>query len=127
MQKSVKHLRVDQGAVLLIDKQEEDAPMRTMIRRVQTDIRTIPYRLGGSDHRLDAQEPAAAGGQRFRHRRAFPASRRSRADVRSLLCVPLRLKGRMIGVLSVFNKHGGEGFSEDDSACWRSSARNRRR
>src|SRR5690606_33126109 len=34
--------------------------------------------------------------------------------VRSLLCVPLRLKGKMIGVLSVFNKRGGDEFSESD-------------
>jgi sigma-B regulation protein RsbU (phosphoserine phosphatase) len=35
--------------------------------------------------------------------------------MRSLLCVPLRLKGRMIGVLSVFNKRGGKPFTEGDS------------
>ena len=32
--------------------------------------------------------------------------------IRSLMCVPLRLKARMIGVLIVFNKRSGEAFTE---------------
>ena len=35
-------------------------------------------------------------------------------DIRSLLCVPLLVKNRLIGILAVFNKKDGAGFSEDD-------------
>jgi sigma-B regulation protein RsbU (phosphoserine phosphatase) len=35
-------------------------------------------------------------------------------NVKSLLCVPMRMKGRMVGVLAVFNKTGGEPFTESD-------------
>jgi signal transduction histidine kinase len=33
---------------------------------------------------------------------------------RSILCVPIKAKEQLIGVLEVLNKQGGEGFTEDD-------------
>ena len=114
MQKSVKHLRVEQGAVLLIDKQEEQAPLRTMIRRAQSDYSGIPYRLGDqiTGWMLKNQQPLVVNDLATDKRFRVPAEA---STMQSLLCVPLRLKGRMIGVLSVFNKHGGEEFTDSDS------------
>jgi sigma-B regulation protein RsbU (phosphoserine phosphatase) len=114
VQKCVKHLKVDQGAVLLFEKQEEAAALKTMVRKVQTNLRTIPYRLGDqiTGWMLKNQQPLVINDFKQDGRFRLPAE--AEADVRSLLCVPLRLKGRMIGVLSVFNKRGSEGFSEND-------------
>jgi sigma-B regulation protein RsbU (phosphoserine phosphatase) len=113
VQKSVKHLRVEQGAVLLLDKHEDQAPLRTMIRRAQSDYSGIPYRLGDqiTGWMLKNQQPLVVNDLLTDSRFRVPAEA---ATMRSLLCVPLRLKGRMIGVLSVFNKRGSEGFSEND-------------
>ncbi len=114
VQKCVKHLKVDQGAVLLFEKQEQAAALRTMVRKVQTNLRTIPYRLGDqiTGWMLKNQQPLVINDFKSDGRFRLPAE--AEADVRSLLCVPLRLKGRMMGVLSVFNKRGSEGFSEND-------------
>jgi serine phosphatase RsbU (regulator of sigma subunit) len=114
VQKSVKHLRVEQGAVLLLDKHEDQAPLRTMIRRAQSDYSGIPYRLGDqiTGWMLKNQQPLVVNDLLTDSRFRVPAEA---ATMRSLLCVPLRLKGRMIGVLSVFNKHGGDEFTEGDS------------
>ncbi|MEZ5362523.1 MAG: GAF domain-containing SpoIIE family protein phosphatase [Bryobacterales bacterium] len=114
VQKSVKHLRVEQGAVLLIDKREEEAPMRTMIRRAQSDSSGIPYRLGDqiTGWMLKNQQALVVNDLTTDGRFRVPPEA---STMRSLLCVPLRLKGRMIGVLTVFNKHGGEPFTEGDS------------
>ncbi len=113
VQKSVKHLRVEQGAVLLIDKHEAEAPLRTMIRRAESDYSGIPYRLGDqiTGWMLKNQQPLVVNDLATDKRFRVPEEA---ATMRSLLCVPLRLKGRMIGVLSVFNKHGGEEFTEGD-------------
>ena len=112
VEKCVKHLNVEQGAVLLFDKQEDSAALKTMVRRVDSDSGAIPYRLGDqlSGWMLKNQTPLiiddlAADG-RFR-----PDEEAGRA-IRSLMCVPLRLKARMIGVLIVFNKRSGEAFTE---------------
>jgi sigma-B regulation protein RsbU (phosphoserine phosphatase) len=114
VQKCVKHLKVDQGAVLLFDKQDEAAALKTMVRKVQTNLRSIPYRLGDqiTGWMLKNQQPLVIND--FQHDGRFRLPPEAAADVRSLLCVPLRLKGRMMGVLSAFNKRGSEGFSEND-------------
>ncbi len=115
VQKCVKHLRVEQGAVLLFDSQkpEEGAALKTMVRKVESDYKGIPYRLGDqiTGWMLKNQQPLMINDlQNDTHFRVPPEA----TSVRSLMCVPLRLKGRMIGVLSVFNKRGGEDLSEND-------------
>ena len=113
VQKCVKHLAVDQGAVLMFGKKDEAAALHTMVRKVQTDLRRDPYRLSEQvvGWMLKNQEPLVindvASEERFRTPTQQPGG------VTSLMCVPLRLKGRMIGVLSVFNKKGS-GFTESD-------------
>ncbi len=114
VQKSVKHLRVEQGAVLLIDMQQEQAPLKTMIRRARSDYSGIPYRLGDqiTGWMLKNQQPLIVNDLATDKRFRVPEEA---STMRSLLCVPLRLKGHMIGVLNVFNKHGGDEFTESDS------------
>ncbi|MBI1357517.1 MAG: SpoIIE family protein phosphatase [Acidobacteria bacterium] len=113
VQKCVKHLRVEQGAVLMLDEQEAGAPLQTMVRKVQADYAGIPYRLGDqiTGWMLKNQQPLAINDLAADGRFRLPPEASS---VKSLLCVPLRLKGKMVGVLSVFNKRGGEEFGESD-------------
>ncbi len=115
VQKCVKHLRVEQGAVLLFDNQkhEEGAALKTMVRKVESDYKGIPYRLGDqiTGWMLKNQEPLVVNDlQNDTHFRVPTEA----VNMRSLMCVPLRLKGRMIGVLSVFNKRGREDLTEND-------------
>jgi sigma-B regulation protein RsbU (phosphoserine phosphatase) len=114
VQKCVKHLKVDQGAVLLFENQEETAALRTMVRKVQSSLRSIPYRLGDQITGWMLKNQQALMINDFATDGRFRLPAEAAADVKSLLCVPLRQKGRMIGVLSVFNKQGSEGFSEND-------------
>jgi len=113
VKKCVKHLKVAQGAVSLFETRDADAPLKTVVRKVRSSYEAIPLRLGvqitgwmmkhqeplviqdlASDSRFTLQDPSVA--------------------IRSILCVPLRLKGRMIGVAAAFNKQGNEPFSEAD-------------
>ena len=113
VQKCVKHLKVEQGAALLFNKQAEGAALKTMVRKAHTEVEVIPYRLGDqiTGWMLKNQEPLTVNDFAADGRFQVPEEARS---IRSLLCVPLRLKGRMIGVLNVFNKKDGEGFSASD-------------
>lgn len=115
VRKCVKHLRVEQAAVLMLSGQDEAAALRTMVRKVETDMQTNPFRLSDQvvGWIIKNQAPLiindVATDDRFR-----APTRQTDGFVHSLLCVPLRLKGRLIGVLSVFNKRGKEGFTESD-------------
>ena len=113
VQKSVKHLKVEQGAVLLFDKLERGSALKTMIRKVEKDSGEIPLRLGDqiTGWMLKHQRPLIVND--FDSERRFRAPT-ERGGIRSLLCVPMKLKGRLIGVVNVFNKTGGVGFSPGD-------------
>ena len=112
VQKCVKHLNVEQGAVLLFEKQEDSAELKTMVRRVDSNAGAIPYRLGDQlgGWMLKNQAPLLiddlAADERFRINEKVDSA------IHSLMCVPLRLKARMIGVLIVFNKRSREAFTE---------------
>jgi sigma-B regulation protein RsbU (phosphoserine phosphatase) len=114
VQKCVKHLAVEQAAVLLFDDKDKDSALRTMVRRVQSEVEAAPYRLNDQiigwmmKHQAPLLVNDLADDARFRWVRG------SAPTVRSLMCVPLRLKGRMIGVLSTCNKQSPEGFSAED-------------
>ena len=115
VRKCVKHLRVEQAAVLMLSGPDEAAALRTMVRKVEADMQSNPFRLSDQvvGWIIKNQAPLVindvATDDRFR-----AATRQTDGVVYSLLCVPLRLKGLLIGVLSVFNKRGNEGFTESD-------------
>ncbi len=114
VQKCVKHLKVQQGAVLLLDKPEAGSALKTMVRKVDRDADSaIPMRLSDqiTGWMLKNQKPLVvndlASEARFR-------AGAGGDGIQSLLCVPMVLKGRLIGVLNVFNKEGSAGFSGGD-------------
>jgi sigma-B regulation protein RsbU (phosphoserine phosphatase) len=110
----VKHLKVEQGAVMLLgDQKKEAAPMKTMIRKVQSDYSGVDFHLGDQltgwmmKNQSSLVVNDLASDSRFR-------SAVEGSGVRSLLCAPLKAKGRLIGVLSVFNKRKGQEFTSAD-------------
>jgi len=118
IEKCVKHLKVEQGAVLLHQPERPDKPFRTVVRQADSAAEVVPLRFGDqlTGWMLHHQKPLLindlATDPRFQ---APPAG----FPIRSLLSVPLPLKGQMIGVLTVFNKRApgpeaAEGFTEGD-------------
>lgn len=113
VQKCVKHLKVEQGAVLLFDKLEGGSALKTMVRKVESDSGEIPMRLGDQITGWMLKNQKALIVNDFERDKRFRAPS-ERGGIHSLLCVPMKLKGRLIGVLNVFNKKGGTGFSAGD-------------
>jgi sigma-B regulation protein RsbU (phosphoserine phosphatase) len=115
VQKCIKHLEAEQGAVMLLDEREQESEFKTMIRRAHSSYDMLPFRL-------DAQ----LSGWMIMHKKPLLINDLS-ADERitvgedeslpfhSLLSVPLCLKGRMIGSINLFNKRKEEGFTEADT------------
>ena len=113
VQKCVKHLRVEQGAVLLFDQLTGGSGLKTMVRQVEADSGEIPMRLGDqiTGWMLKHQKPLVVSDFDRETRFRTPSGR---GGIQSLLAVPMKLKGRLIGVVNVFNKKGGGGFSAGD-------------
>ncbi len=112
--KCIKHLGVDQGAVMVLQKEDENVPFQTIVRELDSEVSQLPFRL---DMQLT--------GWMLKHRRPllvnnlnaderFGGSDSERFQIKSLLSVPLIAKGHMIGVVTVINKKNENGFTDDD-------------
>lgn len=114
IQKCVKHLKVEQGAVLLLDEGTSDSPFRTMVRKVDSRMDVVPYHFGAqlSGWMLKNQKPLLIND--FEKDDRFRMEMGKDFPIQSLMSVPLRLKGRMLGLLNVFNRRSKEGFTLED-------------
>src|SRR6056297_89474 len=111
--KCIKHLNVEEGTVSLLDRTGDNQTFHTMVRHKDTSATSLPYRMD-----------AGLKGWMLKHRKSFLSNNIQDDDrfrfltdesypFTSILCVPLIVKGDLIGYLAVFNKKG-DAFSEDD-------------
>ena len=112
--KCVKHFNVEQGAVMLLDDEDVDKPFQTMVRQADSEQEIIPYHLGVqlSGWMLQNEKPLLVND--FQNDSRFTSSQTDQFPIHSLLSVPLRLQGNMIGLLNIFNKQDGGGFTDED-------------
>lgn len=114
VQKCIKHLTVEQGAIMVLDPSDKARPFHTMVRKADGSRPSLPCRLDTQlmGWVLNHRDPLAIND--LRHDDRFDLSYQDGHTIRSLLSVPLMLKGRTVGSLNVFNKRAPEGFSEAD-------------
>jgi len=114
VQESVKYLNVEQGAVMLLRNEEDTDPFRTVARKAYSGSDAVPFRFGQqlTGWMLKNQKPLLINdlGNDVRFRNVASPD----FSIRSLLSVPLKAKGEMVGLLNVFNKRSEEGFTIDD-------------
>jgi sigma-B regulation protein RsbU (phosphoserine phosphatase) len=115
VQKCVKHLKGEQGAIWLLEEQDQEKPWVTVVRTQDSEVDGLPYRLDTqlTGWMIKNQKPLIV--QDLETDDRFQITKNEGSYLRSLLAVPLQQKGKMIGVLSVFNKRGEEGFLDEDS------------
>ena len=114
VQESVKNLNVEQAAVMLLQQDEASDPFRTMARKAHSGNELVPFRFGQqlTGWMLKNRKPLLINDIQEDDR--FRSVAASDFPIRSLLSVPLRAKGQMVGLLNVFNKRGEEGFTRED-------------
>ena len=113
--KCIKHLKVEQATITLLDAKRMETPFRTIVRGADTSSEILPYRLDAelTGWMLKHQKPLVANDLKTDGR--FQATDRESCVVRSVLSVPLVLKGQMIGLLNLFNKRAGDDFTDADA------------
>ncbi|MFQ5607548.1 MAG: PP2C family protein-serine/threonine phosphatase [Candidatus Zixiibacteriota bacterium] len=107
----VKRARATQGAIFLLSEKEE-RPMETVVRVKDSSVDEDPARFGLVITGRVVKEQAPLNISRDKD----PDDLLSRMPefVRSVLSVPMKARGKFVGVLSVFNKRGADEFSIDD-------------
>ncbi len=114
VQKCIKHLNVEQCAVMLLDKQDKQSPFHTMIRKAAETQINMPLRLDTqlTGWMIQYQKPLVINN--FKNEKRFFVEKSDDFPIQTLLCVPLLAKGEIIGLISLFNKKETETFSKDD-------------
>ena len=113
VKKCIKHFKVEQANISLITEDTALVPLQTMVREYDSGAGQIPFRLDQqitgwiltknqvliiNDISEDPRFKAVSG----------------ESSYSSLLAVPMIHKGKIIGVLTLFNKTGNEGFDRSD-------------
>ncbi|MDD3641938.1 MAG: SpoIIE family protein phosphatase [Candidatus Krumholzibacteria bacterium] len=114
VQKCIKHLKVQQGTVTLLESGGSENQFRTIMRKADQTTGYMPLHLDTqiSGWMLVNKKPLVIDDLESDDRfRTFDSDGNL---FRTLLSVPLFLKGRIIGSINVFNKHGGEPFADAD-------------
>ncbi|UCF63840.1 MAG: SpoIIE family protein phosphatase [bacterium] len=114
VQKCVKHLKVEQGAVMILDEKDRDNPFHTMVRKQDTVADILPYRLDTQLTGWMIKNKAPLLVNDFKNDGRFSWFSDKEIPIHSLLSVPMLLKGRMVGLIAVFNKRMETGFTSDD-------------
>ncbi len=113
VKKCVKHLRAEQAAIQLVDDKDIVNPLHTMIRvHDKTNDNTLRFNKIISDLIIAKRKPLRIN--EFNSREVIELSDQSGIRMKSLLSVPMIIKGKMIGILSLFNKESNKGFTEGD-------------
>ena len=113
VEKSIKAVKAEQGSILLVTGQEE-APLKTLVRQVDHRSRLLTYKVGTHitgwvlKHRLPLIVEDLATDSRFK------TTDQENKEIKSVLCVPIQFRAKVIGVLMVSNKKYLETFTVED-------------
>jgi serine phosphatase RsbU (regulator of sigma subunit) len=113
IKRSVKATNCKQGMITLIDE-EKPTGMRTLIRTLDSSTNHEQFHLNQNilGWMLINKKPLTCDD--IRNDTRFSGVK-FEEDICSLLCVPLLVKNRLIGILAMFNKKESKHFSEEDT------------
>jgi len=111
--KCIRYFAVEQAAVLLLEHEEKKDLFRTLVRHADQSRLILPYRLNDqlTGWMVKNKQPLIIND--FEHDSRFSCPDQQLV-IRSMLSVPLMLKGNMIGLICLFNKKTEGLFTDQD-------------
>ncbi len=111
--KCIRYFAVEQAAVLLLENEEKKDMFRTLVRHADQSRLILPYRLNDqlTGWMVKNKRPLVIND--FEQDARFSCADKQFV-IRSMLCVPLILKGKMIGLIGLYNKKREGLFSDQD-------------
>ncbi|MEJ2634793.1 MAG: SpoIIE family protein phosphatase [Calditrichia bacterium] len=113
VEKSIKAVRAEQGAIQLITLQEKN-PLQTLIRQADQRSRLLTYKVGIHLTGWVLKYRAPLIVENLATDERFSPNDQETKEIRSILSVPIQFKGQMIGILTVTNKKTLEPFTKGD-------------
>jgi sigma-B regulation protein RsbU (phosphoserine phosphatase) len=112
--KCIKHLNVEQCVVMLLDKEDNNSEFHTMIRRADTSKINLPFKLDRQLAGWMIQNKKSLIINDLSNDKRFLIQHNTDMPIDSLLCTPLIVKDKLIGLISLFNKKHDVDFSTND-------------
>lgn len=112
--KCVKHLHIEQGVVLLLEKNQENDVFKTMVREADQTSQYLPYRMDDQllGWMIKNKKPLLIND--YQNDTKIGISPNETCPIKSILSVPLITRDQLIGLLAMFNKKDPMGFLESD-------------
>ncbi len=102
------------GSIMLLDERGEHLTIEAAIGLEEKIIETTRLPIGESIAGSVAQKGEPLIVENVEQDKRFKRINQERYGAASLLCCPLKIKNKVIGVINMANKQGGEGFTKDD-------------
>lgn len=111
--KSIYTIGVEQGTIMLVEADSE-LPLRTIIRGVGEEYRGRVYKLGThlAGWIIKNRKPLLANDTASDER--LKGLEIEKSGIYSILSMPMILRGKLIGVINLFNKKQRTPFTDDD-------------
>ncbi|MGA7722976.1 MAG: GAF domain-containing SpoIIE family protein phosphatase [Ignavibacteriaceae bacterium] len=113
VRKCIKYLNVEEGVIMLLEEADDSEKFTTMLRTKNSVIDSLPYKLDDQLMGWMLKNKTALVINNFAEDNRFNIGKNPDSQIKSLLCVPMLIKSRMIGLITLFNKINAL-FSEDD-------------
>lgn len=114
VQKSIKAVKAEQGKIMLVTE-EKGAPLQTLIRQDNFSGRSTSYNVGTHITGWVLKNQKTLLIENLATDNRFTTSEQEKKEIRSVLCVPIWFRAKIVGVLMVTNKKSSETFTENDS------------
>ncbi len=113
VEKSIKAVKAEQGSILLLTE-EMNSPFKTLVRQADRSSRAMTYKVGMNVTGWVLKHQQALFVEDLATDPRFPMKAPGEEAIRSLICVPIKFKGGLVGVLNLSNKKDGGSFTQED-------------
>ena len=124
MQAATELMKAEVGSLLLIDWETNRLYFEVALGDKEETVKTFHLEMGEGIAGWVAQhgDPLIVHDAQNDPRFFSEVDKKSKFTTRNVICVPVKVKDKTIGVLEAINKFGGGSFSEDDVAIFQSLA-----
>jgi HD-GYP domain-containing protein (c-di-GMP phosphodiesterase class II) len=124
MEAATRLMGAEVGSLLLVDQEKKELYFDVALGEKGDAVKQIRLKIGEGIAGWVAEKGEALlipdVSKDPRHFRA--ADQKSTFSTRDMICVPVKVKNKMIGVLQAINKQGGQTFSQEDLELFKSLA-----
>ncbi len=117
-------MRAEVGSLLLVDEEKGNLFFEVALGNYEEDIKKITLNLGEGIAGWVAKhgEPLIVNDPEKDERFFRGVDERTEFRTRNIICVPIKVKDKIIGVLEAINKKNGENFDQEDLLLFSSLA-----